>query len=102
MTLQPLPAPAAASADDAKVFKIAQVVKAASAPLVVIGKGSAYARAETIIRQLIDSTQMPFLPTPMGKGVVPDSHRCNTSSARSVALRNADVVLVLGAKLNWM
>lgn len=38
----------------------------------------------------------------MGKGVVPDSHPQNVSSARSTALRQADVVLILGARLNWI
>ena len=94
--------PTAPFPDAAKVSQIASLIKSAAAPLVVIGKGSAYARAENILRELIDSTQLPFLPSPMGKGVVPDSHACNTSSSRSTALRFADVVLVLGARLNWI
>lgn len=89
-------------ADEAKICKIAQLIKSAKAPLVVLGKGAAYARAEGSIRKLIDSTSLPFLPSPMGKGVVPDSHPCNTASARSAALQGADVVLVLGARLNWI
>lgn len=96
------PALTAPSVEEAKVSNIAMVIKSASAPLVVIGKGCAYARAEKVLRELIDATQLPFLPSPMGKGVVPDSHPCNTSSARSTALRYADVVLVLGARLNWI
>lgn len=48
------------------------------------------------------STGIPFLPTPMGKGIVPDSNAHNVSAARSTALKGADVVLVLGAKLNWI
>jgi 2-hydroxyacyl-CoA lyase 1 len=71
------------------------------APLVVIGKGAAYARAEGIIREL-DDTQIPFFPSPMGKGVLPDSHLQNTSSARSTALQLADVILILGARLHWI
>src|SRR5208282_5895488 len=55
-------------------------LKASKAPLVVIGKGCAYARAENQIRSLIDSTQLPFLPTPMGKGVLPDSHPLNVAA----------------------
>lgn len=77
-------------------------LKASKAPLVVIGKGCAYARAENQIRSLIDSTQLPFLPTPMGKGVLPDSHPLNVAAARSTALAGADVVLLLGARLNWI
>jgi 2-hydroxyacyl-CoA lyase 1 len=74
----------------------------AKAPLVVIGKGCAYARAESQLRALVDSAQLPFLPTPMGKGVIPDSHPLNVAAARSTALANADVVLLLGARLNWI
>ena len=88
--------------DPAVVMKVAQLLRTAKAPLVIIGKGSAFSRAEQSIRQFIDRTRIPFLPTPMGKGVMPDSHPLNTASARSVALKNADVVLVLGARLNWI
>ena len=80
---------------------IAKLLKSAKAPLVIVGKGAAYARAEGVIRRLINKTKMPFLPTPMGKGVLPDSHPSNASSARSAALKEADVVLILGARLNW-
>lgn len=54
------------------------------------------------VRKFIERFQLPFLPTPMAKGVVPDSHPLNVSSARSLALRSADIVLVLGARLNWI
>lgn len=90
------------AAEYARVFKIAQLIKSAKAPLIVIGKGAAYAQAEEVIRQLIEKTGLPFLPTPMGKGVVADSHPANAASARSTALKEADVVLVLGARLNWI
>ncbi|KAF2467506.1 2-hydroxyphytanoyl-CoA lyase [Lindgomyces ingoldianus] len=94
--------PPAGGADEARLFKVAQLIKGAKAPLVLIGKGAAYARAEDVIRRLIDQTNLPFLPSPMGKGVLPDSHPRNVSSARSVALKMADVVLILGARLNWI
>ena len=80
-------------------FKISQLIKTAEAPLVVIGKGAAYARAEGVIRGLIDKTQIPFLLSPMGKGVLPNSHLQNTST-RSTALQLAEVVVILGARLN--
>ena len=89
-------------ADDARLSKIVQLLKTAKAPLIVIGKGAAYAQAENVIRDLINMSQIPFLPTPMGKGVVADSHPLNTASARSTALKHADVVLILGARLNWI
>ncbi|KAI9781684.1 MAG: hypothetical protein M1816_002208 [Peltula sp. TS41687] len=94
--------PPRGGAEEEKLRKVATVLKDARAPLVVIGKGAAYARAENAIREFIDRTSIPFLSTPMGRGVVPDSHPRNVSSARSTALRQADVVLVLGARLNWI
>jgi len=94
--------PPKGGADSARVQRIVALIKSAKAPLVLIGKGAAYARAEIPIRSLIDSTRLPFLPSPMGKGVVPDSHPQNVSSARSAALKMADVVLILGARLNWI
>ena len=98
----PLPDALRSGMDEAKLFKTAQLIKAAKAPLVIIGKGAAYARAEDVIREFIDKTSLPFLPTPMGKGVVSDSHPANAASARSIALKEADTVLVLAARLNWI
>ncbi|RDW63802.1 hypothetical protein BP6252_11347 [Coleophoma cylindrospora] len=88
--------------DPARILNVADLLHNAKAPLLVIGKGAAFARAESIIGQLVDYTQIPFLPTPMGKGVLPDSHPLNVASARSAALKEADVVLILGARLNWI
>ncbi|EME41477.1 hypothetical protein DOTSEDRAFT_73779 [Dothistroma septosporum NZE10] len=85
-----------------KIQDVASVIKSAKAPLIVIGKGAAYAQAEKQIIEFVDKTGIPFVPTPMGKGVVADSHASNFSAARSTALRESDVILVLGAKLNWI
>lgn len=97
-----VPKPPRGASDPEKIEKVVQLLKRAKAPLIVLGKGAAYAQAEKAIRKLVDQTKIPFLPTPMGKGVLPDSHPSNTATARSVALKQADVVLVLGAKLNWI
>ncbi|KAL8990947.1 MAG: hypothetical protein Q9169_007989, partial [Polycauliona sp. 2 TL-2023] len=97
-----LPAPPKPSAEETTLFKVAQLLKTARSPLIVIGKGAAYSRASDSINSLINQIQVPFLPTPMGKGVLPDYHPLNTASARSTALREADVVLLLGARLNWI
>ncbi|KAK3115784.1 hypothetical protein LTR53_004515 [Teratosphaeriaceae sp. CCFEE 6253] len=85
-----------------KIQAIVNAFKTAKAPLVVFGKGAAYSRAERQICSLIERTGIPFVPTPMGKGIVPDSSPYNFSAARSTAFKEADVVLVLGAKLNWI
>ncbi|XP_028836092.1 2-hydroxyacyl-CoA lyase 1 [Denticeps clupeoides] len=78
------------------------VLKQAERPLIIIGKGAAYSRAEAEILQLVESCELPFLPTPMGKGVVPDDHPNCVAAARSRALLQADVVVLLGARLNWI
>lgn len=84
------------------IRNIAAVLKNAKSPLIVVGKGAAYADASDIITQFVKKHNFPFLPTPMGKGVVPDALEFNVSSARSKALQNADVVVLLGARLNWI
>lgn len=97
ISLPPKPA-----ADTSLIAQAATLLRTAKSPLVILGKGAAYSRSEDLINTLINSTNIPFLPTPMGKGIVPDSSPLNTSSARSTALRSADVVLLLGARLNWI
>lgn len=84
------------------VSEAVELLMNAKRPLVIIGKGAAWARAETPIRQLIHQANLPFIATPMGKGVVPDTARQCVAPARTLALQKADVVLLLGARLNWM
>ncbi|XP_006170778.2 2-hydroxyacyl-CoA lyase 1 [Tupaia chinensis] len=94
--------PPISMAEASAVCMAASVIRSARRPLLIIGKGAAYARAEESIRKLVEQCQLPFLPTPMGKGVVPDSHPNCVSAARSRALQFADVVVLLGARLNWI
>ncbi|XP_069816533.1 2-hydroxyacyl-CoA lyase 1 [Dendropsophus ebraccatus] len=89
-------------ADTSEIMKAVAELKNAKNPLIIVGKGAAFSRAEDSIRRLVDECGLPFLPTPMGKGVVPDNHPLCVAAARSSALLNADVILLLGARLNWM
>ncbi|KOB65780.1 2-hydroxyphytanoyl-CoA lyase, partial [Operophtera brumata] len=79
--------------DPALVEQAADLLAKAERPLIIVGKGAAHARAEEAIGKLIDSTKIPFLPTPMGKGVVPDESAYCVSTARTQALLKADVVV---------
>lgn len=88
--------------DPKKIDEAVQMICWAKRPLVIVGKGSAYARAEYEVNELIKSTNLPYLATPMGKGVVPDDSDLNIAPARSFALQNADVIVLLGARLNWI
>jgi 2-hydroxyacyl-CoA lyase 1 len=96
------PDPPRSQADPQAVSDALQLLRQAERPLVVVGKGAAYARAEAGVRRFIEQTQLPFLPTPMGKGVLPDDHPLSVAPARSHALRGADVVFLLGARFNWI
>lgn len=77
------------------------MLQSAKQPLVIVGKGAALAGCENELRALIDRLRIPFLPTSMGAGVINDSHLLNATHARSHVLANADVILLVGARLNW-
>uniref|UniRef100_A0A3P9MZ11 2-hydroxyacyl-CoA lyase n=1 Tax=Poecilia reticulata TaxID=8081 RepID=A0A3P9MZ11_POERE len=96
------PPPPVSLAASAAVEEALSVLKAAKTPLVIIGKGAAYGRAEAVLTEFVEESGLPFLPTPMGKGILPDDHPSCVAAARSRALLQADVVLLLGARLNWM
>lgn len=96
------PAPPVSQADSREITQAVRLLKAAQRPLIIVGKGAAYARAEKEVRELVEVTGIPFLPTPMGKGVLPDDHSNCVAAARSRALLQADVVVLLGARLNWI
>ena len=96
------PEPPRPCAEPEAIQRTLDILKSAQRPLVIIGKGAAYARAEDQVRTFIDKTKLPFLPTPMGKGVVPDNHPQSIAPARSHALQNADAILLMGARLNWI
>ncbi|KAG7895657.1 hypothetical protein KL907_001721 [Ogataea polymorpha] len=83
-----------------RIKRTSELLKDARFPLLIIGKGAA--NASQTLRQFVGTHHIAFLPTPMGKGIIPDASDCNVSSARSLVLKHADVVLVAGARLNWI
>jgi oxalyl-CoA decarboxylase len=95
------PAPRQLPAPDA-VNRAVTLLAGAQRPLVVLGKGAAYAQADKQIQTFIESTGLPFLPMSMAKGLLPDDHPQSVAAARSLALREADVVMLVGARLNWL
>jgi len=90
-----IPAPAA-------VKRALDVLKGAKRPLIILGKGAAYAQADDQIRSLIEKSGIPFLPMSMAKGLLPDTHPLCAGAARSTVLKDADVVMMIGARLNWL
>ena len=77
-------------------------LESAERPLVIVGKGMAWSRAEEEVREFIERTRLPFLASPMGKGVVPDAHPLSVGAARTTALAEADLVFLMGARFNWI
>jgi oxalyl-CoA decarboxylase len=84
------------------VKRALDVLKGAKRPLIILGKGAAYAQADDAIRALVEKSGAPFLPMSMAKGLLPDTHPQCAGAARSTVLKDADVVMLIGARLNWL
>jgi oxalyl-CoA decarboxylase len=95
------PAPRQIPAPEA-VQRALDLLKAAKRPLIILGKGAAYAQADADIRALVEKTGIPYLPMSMAKGLLPDTHEQSAAAARSYVLPGADVVMLIGARLNWL
>jgi oxalyl-CoA decarboxylase len=95
------PAPRQIPAPDS-VQRALTLLKGAKRPLILLGKGAAYAQADADIRALVEKTGIPYLPMSMAKGLLPDTHDQSASAARSYVLAEADVVMLVGARLNWL
>ena len=84
------------------VKRALDVLKSAKRPLIILGKGAAYAQADDAIRAFVEKSGVPFLPMSMAKGLLPDTHPQCAGAARSTVLKDADVVMLIGARLNWL
>ncbi|QBQ97374.1 oxalyl-CoA decarboxylase [Paraburkholderia pallida] len=94
-------APRQLPAPDA-VKRALDVLRTAKRPLILLGKGAAYAQADAQIRELVEKSGIPYLPMSMAKGLLPDTHEQSASAARSFVLAEADAVVLIGARLNWL
>ncbi len=95
------PAPAQPPAPDS-VTRALDVLKGAKRPLIILGKGAAYAQADEEIRAFVEKSGIPYLPMSMAKGLLPDNHPQSAGAARSLVLKESDVVMLIGARLNWL
>ena len=94
-------APAQIPAPDS-IKRALDVLKGAKKPLIILGKGAAYAQADDAIKALVEKSGVPFLPMSMAKGLLPDTHPQCAGAARSTVLKDSDVVMMIGARLNWL
>src|SRR5437868_4217308 len=86
----------------ASVKRALDVLKSAKRPLIILGKGAAYAQADEEIKSFVEKSGVPFLPMSMAKGLLPDTHPQCAGAARSTVLKDSDVVMLIGARLNWL
>ena len=94
-------APAQLPAPDS-IKRALDVLKSAKKPLIILGKGAAYAQTDDAIRTFVEKSVIPFLPMSMAKGLLPDTHPQCAGAARSTVLKDSDVVMLIGARLNWL
>ncbi|MDE5745120.1 MAG: oxalyl-CoA decarboxylase [Paramuribaculum sp.] len=84
------------------VERAAEILASAKRPAILLGKGAAYAQAEDKIKELVDTYKIPYLAMSMAKGLLPDNAPLSALSCRSTIMEQADVVMVIGARINWM
>ena len=84
------------------ITRALDVLKSAKKPLIILGKGAAYAQVDGTIKDFVEKSGVPYLPMSMAKGLLPDDHPQSAGAARSLVLREADVVMLIGARLNWL
>lgn len=84
------------------VDRALDVLRAAKKPLMIIGKGAAYAQCDDTVVKLVETLGFPYLPMSMAKGLLPDTHPQCASAARSLVLMESDCVFLVGARLNWL
>jgi 2-hydroxyacyl-CoA lyase 1 len=97
-----VPEPPRSVAPAENVEAALNLLEKAQRPLILLGKGMAWSRGEDEVRAFIERTQVPFVRSPMGKGVMPDDHPLSAGAARTLALQQADVIFLMGARLNWI
>ena len=84
------------------ITRAIDLLKSAKKPLIILGKGAAYAQADAEVKAFVEKSGVPYLAMSMAKGLLPDTHAQCASAARSYVLAEADVVMVVGARLNWL
>lgn len=94
-------APAMLPAPEA-VERAAKLLAGAKKPAFLLGKGAAYARVENLVKELVDKTGIPYYPMSMAKGLLPDNGPLSALSVRSTIMEQSDVVVLIGARLNWL
>ncbi len=88
--------------NQASVDRAVELIAGAKRPAILLGKGAAYAQVDDKIKTLVETYKIPYLAMSMAKGLMPDAGEYSALSCRSDIMEKADVVIVLGARINWM
>lgn len=89
-------------ANSESIDRAVELLKNAKRPAIVLGKGAAFIRADETVKQFVEQTGMPFFPMSMAKGLLPDTHPQSALACRSTIMGQADIVVLIGARLNWL
>ena len=89
-------------APEAQIEEFAAALAKAERPVLLSGSGIIWSQAWEEMHALVDATGIPFYTTPQGRGVIPEDHPCCFPSARSAAFREADLIAVVGTRLNYI
>jgi 2-hydroxyacyl-CoA lyase 1 len=100
--VQKCPDPPRSQAMPQDIEHALDVLQSAERPLILLGQGMAYSGATEEVRAFMERVQVPFVRTPKGKGIMPDDHPLSAGAARTLALQQADVVFLMGARFNWI
>ncbi len=99
---QPVDPQPAMIPSEESVTRALQLLSQAKKPVILLGKGAAQAQVEGLVKEFVEKTGIPFYPMSMAKGILPDKHPLSALSVRSTIMAEADVVILVGARLNWL
>lgn len=102
LLFKPVDPTAAALPSPQSIDRALALLASAKRPVILLGKGAAYAQADELIKRFVETTGIPFLPMSMAKGLIPDNHPQSALACRSTVMEQADVVMLVGARLNWL
>jgi thiamine pyrophosphate-dependent acetolactate synthase large subunit-like protein len=89
-------------AEPRAINALVDAINSARQPIICSGGGVIWSQAWNEMRQFVEKAGIPFYTTPQGRGVVPDDHPNSYLTMRSTAFRDADLIIILGTRMNYV
>jgi acetolactate synthase-1/2/3 large subunit len=89
-------------AGEGEIERIMALLEKAERPVIVSGSGIQWSQAEQSLQAFVEQAGIPFYTTPQSRGVIAEDHEYCYLTARSAAFREADLILVIGTRMNYM